>query len=105
MRSNKTSLWVEETGMLKPHKDCGRRLIGLAIVAMFLGINGESQTKSSERGVRVIANETAGRVDVLIDGKPFTSYIWRDEVKKPVLYPLRTASGVIVTRGYPVEPR
>src|SRR5262249_16692485 len=25
--------------------------------------------------------------------------------KKPVLYPLRTANGTIVTRGYPLEPR
>jgi hypothetical protein len=42
---------------------------------------------------------------VTIDGKPFTSYIWSDTIKKPVLYPLRTAKGTIVTRGFPLEPR
>ncbi|HEX9484968.1 MAG TPA: PmoA family protein, partial [Gemmatimonadaceae bacterium] len=26
-------------------------------------------------------------------------------VKKPVLYPLRTATGIIVTRGFPLDPR
>ncbi|HKW35154.1 MAG TPA: PmoA family protein [Candidatus Acidoferrum sp.] len=45
------------------------------------------------------------RVHVSIDGQPFTSYIWPTKLAKPVLYPLRTAKGTIVTRGYPLEPR
>ena len=28
-----------------------------------------------------------------------------DDLKKPVLYPLRAASGTVVTRGFPLEPR
>jgi len=44
-------------------------------------------------------------VDISIDGQPFTSYIWPTKLAKPVLYPLRTAKGTIVTRGYPLEPR
>lgn len=66
---------------------------------------GTSQTKPSTSGVQLVANEAAHRVDVLIDGQPFTSYIWPDSVKKPVLYPLRTSRGTIVTRGYPLDPR
>ena len=57
------------------------------------------------KGVTVVPNETSKRVDVLIDGKPFTSYIWPDTLKKPVLFPLRAASGTIVTRGFPLDPR
>jgi Family of unknown function (DUF6807) len=64
-----------------------------------------SQTKPATSGVKLVANEAAHRVDVLIDGQPFTSYIWPDSVKKPVLYPLRTATGALVTRGYPLDPR
>ena len=56
-------------------------------------------------GVEVKVNEAAKRVDVTIDGKPFTSYIWPDTLKKPVLYPIRTASGALVTRGFPLDPR
>ena len=41
----------------------------------------------------------------LVGGKPFTSYVWPTTLKKPVLYPLRSANGVVVTRGYPLEPR
>src|SRR6202051_1262047 len=59
---------------------------------------------SSER-ISVVANEQERRVDVRIDGQPFTAYIWPSTLKKPVLYPLRTAKGTIVTRGYPLEQR
>src|SRR3954462_1115135 len=57
------------------------------------------------QGVRVVANEAERRVDVTIDGQPFTSYIWPTSLKKPVLYPLITDDGITVTRGYPLEPR
>ena len=33
--------------------------------------------------VQLVANEAGRRVDVLIDGKPFTSYIWPTTLKKP----------------------
>src|SRR5436309_14359857 len=56
-------------------------------------------------GVEVKVNEAARRVDITIDGKPFTSYIWPTTLKKPVLYPLRTAKGTIVTRGFPLDQR
>jgi hypothetical protein len=57
------------------------------------------------RPVAVTPNESAKRVDVAIGGKPFTSYIWPDQVKKPVLDPIRSAGGTIVTRGWPLAPR
>ena len=53
--------------------------------------------------ILVIANEQERRVDITIDAQPFTSYIWPTTLKKPVLYPLRTARGTIITRGYPLE--
>src|SRR3954463_14176422 len=55
--------------------------------------------------VQVTPNEAQRRVDITIDGKPFTSYIWPTTLKKPTLFPLRTANGTVVTRGYPLEPR
>lgn len=55
--------------------------------------------------VTVAVNQEQRRVDVFIDGQPFTSYIWPERLAKPVLYPLRTARGTIITRGYPLEPR
>jgi hypothetical protein len=46
----------------------------------------------------------ADRVRVEIDGKPFTDFILRGgEAMKPYLHPLRSASGKIVTRHFPME--
>jgi hypothetical protein len=57
------------------------------------------------KGVQVVANEAQRRIDITIDGQPFTSYIWPTSLKKPVLYPLIDADGVTVTRGYPLAPQ
>ena len=71
-----------------------------ALVAYFAAAN----PHPSDR-VSVAVNQEQRRVDVAIDGQPFTSYIWPERLAKPVLYPLRTAKGTIITRGYPLEPR
>lgn len=55
--------------------------------------------------IQVTPNESARRVDVTIDGRPFTSYVWPERLKKPVLYPIRSAKGTLVTRGWPLDPR
>jgi hypothetical protein len=44
------------------------------------------------------------RISIQIDGRPFTDLYMGKEARKPFLYPLRTASGKKVTRGFPVEP-
>lgn len=61
--------------------------------------------QQKEHGVRVASNEASHRVDVFVDGQLFTSYVWPKTLKTPVLYPLRTAKGTVVTRGFPLEPR
>ena len=63
-----------------------------------------SPTTGANR-VEVVARESDRRVDVLVDGQPFTAYVYPTTLKKPTLFPIRTASGKLVTRGYPMEPR
>ena len=53
--------------------------------------------------IQVVPNEVGSRVDVTIDGQPFTSYIFPRELKKPVLYPIVTAKGTAVTRTFPPD--
>ncbi len=45
----------------------------------------------------------SGRIEVKIDGKPYTSFFLSTDGNKPYVYPLRTATGVIVTRHFPME--
>lgn len=54
---------------------------------------------------KIIENKSEKRVDITVDGKPFTSYIYPETLMKPVLYPLRTTQGTLITRGWPMDPR
>lgn len=55
--------------------------------------------------VTVLKSATENKVDISIGGKPFTSFLYPDSLEKPVLYPLRAASGTVVTRSFPLESR
>jgi hypothetical protein len=79
-------------------------LVG-AIACATAGGAPSMQSSSDPTYVEVVPRETDRRVDVLVGGKPFTSYVWPTTLKKPVLFPIRSANGVVVTRGYPLEPR
>ena len=46
---------------------------------------------------------TPDKIDIAVDGKPFTTLNFGTDVGKPYLAPLRSASGKIVTRRYPME--
>jgi len=62
---------------------------------------------ATETGARVDVSSRVAerRVDVTVNGQPFTSYVWPERLAKPVLYPIRTARGALVTRGFPLDPR
>jgi len=50
-----------------------------------------------------ITQHGAERISVEIDGRPFTEFFIGPETNKPYLHPLRSASGKVMTRGYPME--
>lgn len=88
--------------------ESGKLIIACLVLQtlIFLPFSANGQNKRANgRGVEIVENAEAERVDVLIDGAPFTSYLWAKNLKKPVLYPVRTANGTIITRGYPLEAR
>ena len=84
---------------------CGLVLIGLALESSAPVGDTTTGAAGAQQRVTVTRNDTARRVDVRVGGKPFTSYIYPTSIKKPVLFPLRSAKGTVVTRGYPLEPR
>ena len=45
------------------------------------------------------------KVEVFVDNKFFTAFIYPDNMEKQSLYPIIAASGKIITRGYPLQPR
>ncbi len=52
--------------------------------------------------VQLNENSKERKVDVLIDGELFTSYIYPENVKKPVLWPVMSPEGNVLTRSYPM---
>ncbi|TDH21686.1 hypothetical protein EXU57_19375 [Segetibacter sp. 3557_3] len=72
--------------------------MSLAVFQLFL-----FAAASAQREVRFVQDDKAQKVDVMIDGKLFTSYLYKSDIDKPVLYPLHTASGTLVTRGFPLN--
>jgi hypothetical protein len=64
-------------------------------------------TQAQTNRIQLTHDEAKKRVDVTIDGKPFTAYIYPGPtvLKKPVLYPIRSAGGNFITRGWPMDPR
>lgn len=60
---------------------------------------------ADDSGFRIVPNEAAQRVDVYFGKELFTSYIYPNTIKKPVLTPIKTAAGTSITRGFPLEPK
>jgi hypothetical protein len=84
----------------------------LLTAIMILGSCGTKQEKvagdlesSLKKGVVLVDFREKQKVDIYIDGDLFTSYIYPSDLEKPVLFPVRTATGTIITRGYPLDPR
>jgi hypothetical protein len=60
---------------------------------------------SQQKKITFINQEAEKRIDVLVNGKLFTSYCWPDNVMKPILFPINTSAGTTITRGYPIKNR
>jgi len=59
----------------------------------------------AQKQVSFVQNDKEQKIDVMIDGKFFTAYLYGTKIDKPVLFPLVTASGTTVTRGFPLATR
>jgi len=84
----------------------------ISIVLLIVVFSVSCVTKSTKKvqenqalKVAFVNNEAGKKIDVIIDGKLFTSYCWYDNVFKPILYPVCTSAGTIITRGFPLKPR
>src|SRR4029078_9522675 len=95
--------WVDGKSAIDGGCEMRRGLLLTIVVVIGLGLTGALYADG--QAVAVTADEADRRVDITIGGQPFTSYIWPTTIKKPVLYPLRTAKGVVISRGYPLAPR
>lgn len=75
----------------------------IVLSALGMGLLSQSLAQRNEM-VKVVKESIGKRVDILIANKPFTSFLYPDSLEKPVLFPLYSANGIVVTRGFPLKP-
>lgn len=75
----------------------------LSLIALSFSVTLYAQKKTD--GFRLVDNIDAKQIDVLYNDKLLTAYYYADSLKKPVLFPIKTLSGITVTRGFPITPR
>lgn len=82
------------------------KLNTLLTIALLIAFTGASaQQKQKHEGFRFVDYIDKKQIDILYNDSLLTAYCYYDSVMKPVLYPLKTVSGITLTRGFPLEPR
>lgn len=79
-----------------------KNILPLLALGLLAGCTCDCANADAPR-VSLVNDAAKQQVDVLVDGQPFTSYVYWSNQKKPLLSPLRTAQGTIFTRGFPLE--
>src|ERR1044072_898214 len=54
--------------------------------------------------VKLVQEKDKNTINVIIGNNLFTSFIYPDSLAKPVLYPIFSQNGAMLTRGYPMYP-
>lgn len=83
-------------------------LIAVLFSTLWMSCSSNNKESIEKPFVQVTHNQEDQRVDILIGDQPFTSYIYTDTIpnlKKTVLFPIYSAKGSLITRGYPLETR
>ena len=73
-------------------------------VSMKPGEAGLIQNKVAPE-IEFLHDTSAKKIDILLNGTIFTSFLYADSFEKPVFYPVFAPGGVPITRGYPLDPK
>jgi len=69
------------------------------LITSGLSLNGQAAK------IKLVRFDDKQKVDVMANGKLFTSYRYPSDLEKPFLFPVYAPNGSVLTRGYPLEPR
>lgn len=58
--------------------------------------------KMKKESIEVNVNESEKKVDIMVGGELFTTYMYPDNIMKPVLWPVMSPEGNMLTRSYPL---
>jgi len=83
------------TGAGRPAQRVGVRLLFILTFASLCSV-------AFGTGEGVELKRSGNHVEVMVDGRTFTTYYFDPGVAKPYLFPLRSVEGTVVTRGFPM---
>lgn len=75
-----------------------------SLILLFLFVSA-SLINAQPAKVKLVRADDKHKIDVIVDGKLFTSYQYPTNMEKPYLFPVYAPNGSVITRGYPLEPR
>jgi hypothetical protein len=84
-------------------------LAGLVLISILEGSpemeSAPVPTSRKANSVKLLRKDSEKKVEVLVNGELFTAYLYPETIAKPVLYPIKSAGGNDLTRGFPLDPR
>ena len=75
------------------------------LILLCICLLGSAVLAQPESEIRLQHLEEQQRVEVYVEGEFFTAYRYDTGLEKPLLFPLHAPGGIVLTRGYPLEPR
>src|SRR5512136_106953 len=85
-------------------KSYRRMISALFLITVFI-LSAGTAVNAQKSKIKFVRADDKQKIDVLVDGKLFTSYRYPSNMEKPFLFPVIAPCGSVITRGFPIEPR
>ena len=76
---------------------------GLLALCLLVGIH--RFNANAQNRIEIHQDKERKEVVITIASKPFTSLLYADSLFKPILFPVYSPAGQLITRGFPLQPR
>jgi hypothetical protein len=77
------------------------KCLRFAVVSILVSTETQAQKALPVKFIK----KSDSQIDVMVGQKLFTSFRYPDTLEKPILYPVYSAGGTMVTRGFPLMPK
>ncbi len=77
---------------------------GKYIALWIIGVIIFSSSAAQNEMVKIVREKDKSTINIFIGQKLFTSFLYPDMLEKPVLYPIYSSNGKMITRGFPLHP-
>lgn len=84
------------------NRNIAGKISAILLVIVFIFSSGNTINAQTAK-IKLVRGDH--KVDVMVDGKLFTSYQYPENMEKPYLFPVNAPNGSVITRGFPLAPR